>query len=1571
MKIAGNNNALIAALAGIGAKLERVLVSASVTSAGKLGAVGGLAEKVQAILAADVLQSIHALGLAREQRGASGKPLTETPSFAGRIVGAPGEDPRCRQPIVLADDFAGLVDALDRTLDEETRFGKRLPLPPELTLEDPRYGEANYFGRAWLREVIAQFFDSNECGYVVVAADAIWGKTSFALDWYRHSLRRDAYELPSLSGWVFTRKEAGGYWVDPVMTLLGLEAEARYRRNLPHAPGKLPDASRLRHSDPELAGHMGEFLMELGAEATRSGAPAVLLVDGVDEIWGPSGEQPSTLLPGALPKRLPNGVFIVLLSRPGHHLRWQGGPPTSPHLSVDLAAALTEEASVMPAHAVWRRHIQADLEAYIERRTMEIEASGTEEALDAAQRIRALRLRLLDTAQGFVFVLAGLLAQDNELPQRLRAWQANPESIPKGPRALIAGVITRILAALDQAKNRNRLDKLDTTNYAAQVLACLALTACLRQPIEREALQHLLFDPEDGALREGAIPHAARIGPLRRKLFNEDAFETSLRFGAECFVGHAGASLPKTTAFWHPLMRECLRAAWTGVVEDRANPGIESITAKFEVPAEEALAPLHHVIAAASSQYWRGGAEGLSSSQAREARAYGLAWGPWHGAVSGHAQAVQEAARALEDPEHLQAVYRALGNQAHQSLDAALEATVDRSPPDEARLFNVRRTLAQHDAVLSNGEVSVAAMLYNDLGGHEPENSQWRRQLKGSASGDLLRRQPGRPTAFLRFLRPGGSVNHLAISPCGRWLAVACFREVVLYRVDGEGFRVQERARIGGFSDDVIFIALSPVMEGGRLFLASVRFDRVDGTQRMDLVALNREGRQVGAMQLLGGHLDSVNHVAFSPLMEGGRLYLASASDDRGVGLVALSREGQQAGAMQLLGGHTASVHHVAFSPLIEGGGVFLASASGDRRVGLAALNREGQPVGAMQLMPGHTSGVRRVAFSPLMKGGRLFLASGSWDGKVGLFALDREGRQTGDMRLLSTHTDPVIHVAFSPLMEGERFFLARVTSNYKVGSHKGDLVALDREGRQVDAMQLMPGHASEVKHVAFSPLMEGGRIFVASSIRDGNIGLVTLDREGRQVGAMQLIPGHMSEVKHVAFSPLMEGERLFLASASDDRRVGLAALNREGRQTGDVRLLGTHTDSVNYVAHSPLMEDGRLLLASASDDHKVGLLALNREGRPTRYMRPLGTHTGPVNHVAFSPLMEGGRLFLASASDDRRVGLVALSREGRQFGVIQLMRGHMAEVNHVAFSPLMEDGRLFLASASDDPRVGLVALDREGSQFGAIDLMPGHTSEVNHVAFSPLMEGGRLFLASGSWDGKVGLFALDRKGRQAGGTRLLDGRTVAVNHVAFSPLMEGGRLFVASAGWDGNVGIVALDREGRQVGDTQLLGRHSADANRHSAEVNHVAFSPLMKGGRLFLACASDDPRVGLVALDREGHQFGAMQLMPGHSSEVNHVAFSPLMKGGQVFLASATRQEVLIWSISADFQNLRRFTPVARLSLVGTGERIYEIRWNEDGRLLYVAGELNCAPVDLTLIVPDLDQLMAGDQKILRRLQ
>lgn len=283
-------------------------------------------------------------------------------------------------------------------------------------------------------------------------------------------------------------------------------------------------------------------------------------------------------------------------------------------------------------------------------------------------------------------------------------------------------------------------------------------------------------------------------------------------------------------------------------------------------------------------------------------------------------------------------------------------------------------------------------------------------------------------------------------------------------------------------------------------------------------------------LQMLAGHADYVNSVAFSP--DGATL--VSGSDDGTVRLWDVA-----SGEARVLEGHDGYVNGVAFSP----DGSQVASASDDYTVRLWDV-ASGE---LLTIFPTESDDLSSVAFSP--DGTKV--AAGSYN----LWIWDTTANDI--LASVSLDGDYALDVAFSP--DG---------ATVATGNENGTIQLWDVASGTLT--QTFEGHTDYVRAVAWSP--DGTQIASASddySVRTWDVAT------GEE---LLLLAGHTDYVRAVAWSP--DGTKL--ASGSDDQSVWVW-----DAVTGEPQaVLRGHSDWLESVAFSP----DSTMIASASDD---GLILL------------------------------------------------------------------------------------------------------------------------------------------------------------------------------------------------------------------------------------------------------------------------------------------------------------------------------------------------------------------------------------------
>ncbi|MCX4657280.1 NB-ARC domain-containing protein [Streptomyces microflavus] len=498
------------------------------------------------------------------------------------------------------------------------------------------------------------------------------------------------------------------------------------------------------------------------------------------------------------------------------------------------------------------------------------------------------------------------------------------------------------------------------------------------------------------------------------------------------------------------------------------------------------------------------------------------------------------------------------------------------------------------------------------------------------------------PPALERTLTGHTStVNSVAISPDGTWLATTSYDETV---------RVWDRATgtctttLTGHTDTVYSVAISP--DGTWLATTSwdetVRvWDRATGT----------------CTTTLTGHTEPVTSVAISP--DG--TWLATTSYDETVRVW----DRATGTCTTTLTGHTEPVTSVAISP----DGTWLATTSYDETV--RVWDRATGT--CTTTLTGHTNMVTSVAISP----DGTWLATTSYDKTARIW-----DRATGTCTTtLTGHTNMVTSVAISPdgtwlattssdeTARNWDLALSQVASTLTGHTDTVNSVAISPDGTWLATTSwdetariwdrttgtcttTLTGHTDTVTSVAISP--DGTWLATTSSDETARIW-------DRATGTCTTtLTGHTDTVTSVAISP--DGTWLATTSSDETARIW-------DRATGTcTTTLTGHTRSVYSVAISP---DGTWLATTSYD--KTARIWDRTTGTCTT---TLTGHTEPVYSVAISP--DG--TWLATTSYDKTARIW-----DRATGTCTTtLTGHTEPVYSVAISP---DGT-WLATTSYDGTV-------------------------------------------------------------------------------------------------------------------------------------------------------------------------------------------------------------------------------------------------------------------------------------------
>jgi len=484
------------------------------------------------------------------------------------------------------------------------------------------------------------------------------------------------------------------------------------------------------------------------------------------------------------------------------------------------------------------------------------------------------------------------------------------------------------------------------------------------------------------------------------------------------------------------------------------------------------------------------------------------------------------------------------------------------------------------------------------------------------------------------------TVDCIAFSPCGKYIAVGSGKSVVLWEVEsGKMYRFMKHG------NSVNSVAFSPCGK----YVVSTAYDATLKLWDAGNGALVREFK---------GHDEPVNCAAFSPCGK----YIVSGADDDTLKLWEVWRPVQGRTFVQSYRKEKTMLDMVKM--WIRDNGEEILFQPEEWKDAFAALARRLRKSGETEAVPcaetverlvaalfgksdtqeltqtgkslhgvlvrtfNAYARIQTVAFSPCGK----YVISGSSDETIKLW-----DAESGDLvRTFNRNTGEVRTVAFSPcgkyVVSGSWFDKTMKLWNVRSG-------ALVREFR---------GHDSWAHSVAFSP---SGKYIVSGLHRT----LKLLD-----VGSGDLVrdfEGHKRALWSVAFSPCGN----YVISGSMDKTMKLWEIESGAL----VRSFDGHEYGVWSVAFSPC---GKYVV-SGSEDQTIKLWDVENGG----LIRSIEEGVSYEWSVVFSPCGK----YILSGSFDSTVKL----RDVQSGLLVRVFEGHIARVNSVAFSP---SGK-YIVSGSDD----------------------------------------------------------------------------------------------------------------------------------------------------------------------------------------------------------------------------------------------------------------------------------------------
>lgn len=464
------------------------------TTPGALLPIDGLSAKIAVCRDPRLFPRVHTLILAEGQRN-------EVQKLSPTLL-----DPDSDRSFRL--EFAGSLDAVDAILDDrekELRYGGELP-----NYRGELARHTRMVPQTWILDPVREFLASPRGGYLLLTATAGFGKTAVTAQIVKELLADRPAALHLI------KRDLG--WDDPTAMLDALSTQIALAFNIHPRSIAATGSSPLIQSQNRFL----ELLRRAGGDPSDRGS-LVVVIDGMDEAFGPEGRFAQVAFPGVLPtaERLrENGVKIILTSRPGEHLGWLAGSQIPHELALDAR----------------NQNQRSSIRQFLAEEAQRLSLPITNELLD----------QLADATEGAFVIARRFLDPEVTSREELAVWANDPSRIPRGIDGWLAEQWHRLF-------NQGKIPK------ELPIRAIVALLVAAREPLSQATWEELLAEAEQMMKRDPNRANDLEINRASPRNLRDVFGEVVSLLGSFLEAPPAGLSNESPVKFFHTRFGEFAR----------------------------------------------------------------------------------------------------------------------------------------------------------------------------------------------------------------------------------------------------------------------------------------------------------------------------------------------------------------------------------------------------------------------------------------------------------------------------------------------------------------------------------------------------------------------------------------------------------------------------------------------------------------------------------------------------------------------------------------------------------------------------------------------------------------------------------------------------------------------------------------------------------------------------------------------------------------------------------------------------------------------------------------------------